>query len=324
MTDGTTAPARLQRLLYILPAASREGGASVTALAEILETTPQRILDDITQVWDRAFYHPGGWPDDIQVMVEADRLVVHNAGGLSRPIQLAPLETVSLALGLRGTAAASHLPDPEARAHLLERAETYLAALADADVPDAFAAPDLEPDEAEVRQEILAAARHRRTCAILYMKSGADDAEARVIHPYTVVYAQGSWYAVGWCAVHEGIRIFRTDRILEASRTEHTFRVPEGFRAEDFIDGGKVYHAPDDDRVRVRYSPRIARWVRERAQFEGWTLDELEDGSVVTDHPVADPHWVVRHALQYGADAEVVEPESYRVLVREVVEGMGG
>ncbi len=41
-------------------------------------------------------------------------------------------------------------------------------------------------------------------------------------------------------------------------------------------------------------------------------------------HRVADPHWVVNHALTYGAEAEILEPEEMRALVREAVERMVG
>lgn len=323
MVDGTTAAARLERLLYVIPAASHDDGASLAQLAEKLHTTPDRIMEDLAQVTARGFYHPGGWPDDIQIYFESDRVQVVNPRGLERPVQLSPLETLCLGLGLRGTAAASHVKDREVRDALLRRVEQHLASgLSSKDDPRPFAASDIESDESEIREEVLSAARKRRTCAIVYGKPGADDAEARVIHPYSLVYSRGAWYAIGYCAVRGEVRVFRTDRILEACRTEHTFEVPAAFRAEDYLDGGKVYHAAADDRVRVRYSPRIARWVRERAHFEGWTLDEEADGSVVMEHHVADPHWVVRHVLQYGAEAEVVEPAEYRGLVREVVAGM--
>jgi predicted DNA-binding transcriptional regulator YafY len=62
----------------------------------------------------------------------------------------------------------------------------------------------------------------------------------------------------------------------------------------------------------VRYSPRIARWIAER---EGRTLDQ--DGSITIEHPMADEHWAVRHVLQYGPEAEVLEPESLRDAVHE-------
>jgi predicted DNA-binding transcriptional regulator YafY len=38
------------------------------------------------------------------------------------------------------------------------------------------------------------------------------------------------------------------------------------------------------------------------------------------EHPLADVHWGVRHVLQYGPDAEVLEPADVRT---EVVRRLG-
>ena len=62
----------------------------------------------------------------------------------------------------------------------------------------------------------------------------------------------------------------------------------------------------------VRYSPRIARWIAERE--EG---DLADDGSFVVKHPLADTDWAVRHVLQYGPEAEVVEPAAVREAMKK-------
>ena len=36
------------------------------------------------------------------------------------------------------------------------------------------------------------------------------------------------------------------------------------------------------------------------------------DGSLTVDHPLVDMQWGVRHVLQYGPDAEVLEPAEVR------------
>ena len=76
-------------------------------------------------------------------------------------------------------------------------------------------------------------------------------------------------------------------------------------------------------RVACSASPSaIARWIAER---EGKPL--AADGSLTVEHPLADPEWAVRHVLQYGPDAEVVEPESVRselkVRLAALAEGSG-
>lgn len=325
MADGTTAHARFRRLLHVLPAASRAGGASLDELATELETTVERIVEDLEQVTERAYYHPGGWPDDVQIFLEPGRVRVTHAGGLTRPLRLDRLETVCLALALRGGAAPPHLPDQAARESLLRRAEAHLASgdWSEEEAPS-VAAPDRAPDPEGIRETLMNAARHRRPCAIHYAKPGAGDGSLRVIHPYVMAYGEGSWYAVGHCLAEDGIRVFRVDRILAADHTDGAFQVPDDFDAGDFLAGGKVYHAAGDREVRVRYSPKIARWIRERAEWRQATLEEEEDGSVVVRHRVADPHWAVGHALQYGAEAEILEPEDVRAMVREVVEELAG
>lgn len=323
--DSRTADARLGRLLHILPTASRPEGESLTELAAALDTTREQILEDLEAVTARAYYHPGGWPDDVSIFVESDRVRVYHASGLERPARLSRRETLCLALALRGTTAASYVGDDDRRRALLRRAETYLAApLADERDPLPVEAPDQAPDPAGVRETLLAAARDRHPCAILYAKAGADDLDARVIHPYALVYADGGWYVVGYCAVKKGTRVFRVDRVLEAAETDGTFDVPAEFDPADWISEGHVYRGKRDVDVLVRYSPRIARWVRERAALgmTGW--EEEEDGSLIIHHHVADPHWVVGHALQYGAEAEILGPENVRALMRDVVERMAG
>jgi proteasome accessory factor C len=323
MSAGRTAQARLERLLHVLPAASRPGGARLADLAASLDVAESVVLEDLEEVTHRSFYHPGGWPDDVEILVEADRVQVTRAGGLDRPGRLTPEETLCLALALRGSAAAALLPSSDQRNLLLERAEAFLAhrKWTGPGAPR-VAAPERDPDPEGIREVLTTAARERRACALTYVKSGAENATARVIHPYALAYGEGLWYAIGYCLVEENIRVFRIDRILAADLAEGTFEVPGDFDVRTYLDAGRVFLPTREREVRVRYSPRIARWVRERAS---WTADAIEldeDGSVVVRHRVADPHWVVSHALQYGAEAEILEPHDLRMLAHHVAQRM--
>jgi len=325
MLDGTTADARFERLLHVLPAASRPDGATFDELAAALGTTPARILEDLDEVTARAYYHPGGWPDDVQILVETDRVRVTHAGGMTRPVQLSRLETLCLALALRGSVAGSHLGESAARESMLRRAESHLASgsWTEEEAPS-VAAPHRAPDPEGIRETLLAATRDRRPCAIHYVKAGAEDGSVRMIHPYVMAYGEGAWYTVAHCCKEDDLRTFRLDRVLAADHTDGTFVVPEDFDADEYVKGSSIYRATHEQEVRVRYSPRIARWVRERAVWGPVSIEEEADGSVVVLHRVSDPHWAVGHALQYGAEAEILEPEELRALVREVVRGLAG
>jgi predicted DNA-binding transcriptional regulator YafY len=56
------------------------------------------------------------------------------------------------------------------------------------------------------------------------------------------------------------------------------------------------------------------------AEREGVELDS--DGSLAMDHPLADVQWGVRHVLQYGPDAEVLEPPEVREELARRLSGL--
>src|SRR5690606_21317602 len=126
VTGGVRAEDRLQRLLYILPAAGGAEGADLGELAGLLGTDEARIMEDVTEVTKRTYYHPGGWPDDIVIELSADRIRVVHDGGLTRPPRLTEREMLCLAMALRGTRAATHLTSGEERLALLRRVEAHL------------------------------------------------------------------------------------------------------------------------------------------------------------------------------------------------------
>lgn len=335
--EGTAAPDRLARLLHVLPAAARAEGALLSDLARELGTTPSRVAEDLEEVTTREAYHPGGWPDDMLILLEADRVRVLHAA-IDRPIRLSSLETFCLSLALRGAVAEARLPEGDARVALLRRAERHLAQHPEGTSgrgarkrdEDAPAEPSIAVDEAEggdpegVRRTLLEASRQRRPCIIHYVKAGAHDGELRRIQPWAIVAAEGHWYALGHCERAEGTRAFRLDRILAADTADGTFEVPEDFDPHDHLEGRRMYRSGTATQLRVRYGPRIARWVRERAERDGDDWDAEADGGVLVTHSLADPGWALGHALQYGPDAEIVEPEALRARCRAVLEGLGG
>ena len=154
---------------------------------------------------------------------------------------------------------------------------------------------------------------------ITYQGSGKSAPDERTVCPYAVLHNAGMWYLVAQCKEASGLRIFRLDRITSHKLTASTFNVPAAFSLDAVIRDGRVFMAKDAVTARIRYSPKIARWIAER---EARPL--AADGSLTLEHPMADPAWAVRHVLQYGPDAEVLEPETLRRAVRERLQEMAG
>jgi predicted DNA-binding transcriptional regulator YafY len=125
------------------------------------------------------------------------------------------------------------------------------------------------------------------------------------------------WYAVAHCESSDGIRIFRLDRVEAVEQLGARFESPREFSVDAVVRDGKAFHGPGAGALRLRYSPRIARWIAER---EGRALEQ--DGSLTMEYPLADSEWAVRHVLQYGPDVTVLEPAEVREAVRRRLETM--
>lgn len=361
MTEQVTAADRLSRILYLLPAAAREGGVAIAELAAALGVSEQEVMEDVTEVTAREFYHPAGWVAEIGIEVGRERIRVRTAEAFRRPVRLSPREALALGLGLRALAAEA---EPARRAELLALAARLEAALAAPEMGPRAAVEDeggavvyeargprawpperpprrrapvraqrparsrdldrfaavLADDEEDILSVIVEAARARRECRVRYLKPGAAAPEDRLLRPYHLVHAEGRWYVLAHSVERGDVRIFRIDRMLEAELGAGAFDVPPGFDPAKYVaQGGRLFVAEDDVEVAVRYSRRIARWIEERVACK-----RREDGSVVVRHRVADARWIVRHVLQYGADAEVLEPAEVRGLVREAARRMSG
>ena len=304
---AATAADRLERILYILPAAARDGGVRLDELARRLGVSREALLSDITEVTNRTYYHPAETGSELQIELTGERVRVWTTGEFQRPLRLTLPEALCVSMALRSAGRG----EDEA---VLARLEAELAAGDPARCLGEVEAADLSAGAPGIRESLLRAVQEQTVLRLRYLKPQGTEPLNRPVHPYALVYGEGHWYLLAWCTVSEGVRIFRVDRILEIRPGEGTFQAPADFDPEAYVEGGKVYRGTEEVEIRVRYSPRIARWIAEREEGE-WDAD----GALVVTHRAADPHWAVRHVLQYGPDAVVLEPEEVRRLVRGVV-----
>lgn len=340
MPPDNTASAQLERILFILPAAARDGGAELHELAAALHTDAATVLRDIEHVTAREYYHPAGAVDKFSIMIDRSSVRVHAPQEFRRPVRLNAREALALGLGLRTLAADA---EPVRRREILELARRLEAELAAPDietvhemreVPPARALRDLHtdiswqdeetavPDDVEFEDYALAfdddgfrgvvadAIELSRQCTIWYLKPGDVAPAYRTIAPYRLVHAEGKWYVAAFDTDREALRFFRMDRVLNAVLDDEPAPDLPPVELAAFLVNGAPYMAGDDIEVAVRYSPRVARWIAERTASYA-----EDDGSVVVHHRVADPRWIVRHVLQYGGEAVVDGPAAAREWV---------
>jgi len=312
MSEHGTAGEQLERILYLLPLASREGGVPLTEAAERLGVTVETVQRDLEEVTSRAFYHPAGGAEDMQIMLETNHLKIYSHKKFERPPKLSGREMLSLAIGLRAAAAEASSDRATEVLDLAHRIELELAVMPVDDEAHRYTIDEGDDEGAVLRALLNEAARRRTRCRIRYLKPGDSEPAERDVDPYSVVYASGRSYVIAYCHLRDSIRAFRVDRVLDATTLDDGYEVPEEFDPADYVAGGRVFRSEAEDEVVVRYSARVAPWVREQGPIE-----ELGDGCVSVRFTTADPGWVVRHVLQYGPEAEVEGPFAVREMVVE-------
>ena len=268
-------------------------------------------MTDLYSLGER-FDEPGGFVAGVPIFVEDDTVSV-NASHFHRPMRLLMSELCALELGLmllrRQRTPAEQAPIERALARLRETishvpANERYEGIRYAELAGAGSAEQLAM--------LRSAVRERRKVRLGYRAGGATESSTRVICPHALVFAEQSWYVVA-TGDDETLRFFRLDRVESVALLDETFERDDSIPSR-MQETGRAFASSTISRMRVRYSPRIARWVAER---EGHPLDA--DGSLTLEHPVADESWAVRHVLQYGPDAELLEPAGLREKVREAL-----
>jgi proteasome accessory factor C len=304
---------QLRRILAIIPACADDRPHRIEEVAGKVGIDRKTFLKDLAALSDR-FDDPGGFVEAVQIMIGPDEFEVHTDHFL-RPMRLTLAELGALELGLAmlaGERAAEERPVIEGAR---ERLRAAMAKLPEDPMPDGLMhAAASDPADPAIMASLRQAYKERRRARISYRKPTDVSPAERTLCPFAIVHATGQWYVIGHCEEHEGLRVFRIDRIERVDLLDQPYELPEGFTLEQVLTDDRAFIGEPAARVRIRYAESIARWIAERA---GKPLDSR--GCLIEDRPLGDPAWAVRHVLQYGPDAEILEPEEVRQRVREVL-----
>jgi proteasome accessory factor C len=300
-----TASEQLNRIVQLVAELTRrereaQPPATLSELAARFGTTVAQIQSDIRTLTLLGDDPDADWLLSLGVSQEGETVRLWSSGPFRRPLRLTPDELLALKVGLATEPdGASLAANPVLQGD--ERSERVR----------------LESSATPFLDLFVKAADGNRCVETLYAGEGARTGSERVIQPHQVVAFAGRTYVAAWCEAVEGWRHFRLDRVIDALPIDRTFT-----RRDDFepVDGPEhIFREPDEgvDDVRVSFSAAVARWILEPYP----DAEPQPDGGAVVTYRVADVDWLVRRVLQYGPEAQVLEPEAYREAMRRAVAG---
>lgn len=130
------------------------------------------------------------------------------------------------------------------------------------------------------------------------------------IEPSSVGYAT---YAIGYSSYFEDVHTFKIERIHRAELTDETFELPADFDGPGLLASSwGVMYGHEPVQVRLRFTPRVTRRVKESIWHPTQHIEDCDDGGCLFSVQVSMPLEMKPWIRGWGPDCEVLAPEELR------------
>ena len=241
-------------------------------------------------------------------------------GAFLPPLALTLHEATTMFLAARLLAKISDEHDTELIGALVKLAQILppvLAAHIEATV-DVFSRTPPNPRFTKVFRTLAEGWAQQRVVQIEYdagVYDASKPARKAKVHPLAIEPSAltHALYLLAWDEGRKARRTFKVERILSASLTPDTFQAPEGYSAAtELAQAWDVIASEEPLRVVIRFTPEVAKRAAETLWHPSQEIDEQADGSLIWRATVSGMREIRIWIMGWGADAEVLEPDSLR------------
>lgn len=181
------------------------------------------------------------------------------------------------------------------------------------------------PISEEIWLPLFRALRESRTIEFWYKAASWRKGHTREVEPVHLACIADEWYLVAFEPSLEEMRNFAVSRIQSIVKvSDETFK-PHEFEPETYFENrfGRFVGKPGDiHKVSIRFDRDIAVWLPEREWHPKQKIQKHRDGSLTLTFPAPSLYEVQRWVLQWGSEAEVLEPKALREAVKKELIGM--
>jgi len=310
--------AKLRLYLSLIPLLRAKPGITFQEIGDHLGISAQTAAREIPDALMLCGVPPYMPHDYISCFTEGDRITVKFAEYFKRPARITLGEAAALLLALRALPPARGAPTAQAVAGLIRKLERSLGTREVKKLARRIGARR-PPGALGQRVQVLhKAVQANREIEIQYYTQRRRALSDRTVRPYALIDHLGHFYVVGRDSLRGRELSFRVDRIKGVELTGRTFEKPQGFNAQRYRRSELYKPSPTDTRVKVRFEPEAARYVRELSPPS--ELKEKPGGGVERDIRTDSLRWVVDWSLQHGDHAEVAGPAAAREEARNVLD----
>lgn len=174
------------------------------------------------------------------------------------------------------------------------------------------------PNALEILFESIA---EKKQVFVKYQSLDSDIPSERNLEPIGIFHENNYWYVVAYCHFRKDYRQFRTDRLLQIQRTEIPFQLEHG-TLDDFR---KKENDSPKTKVRILVDKSIVKYIKSDRKNHGFISEEIKkDGVEMTFLTHSVEHGFARWYLMFGDYAKILEPQSLKARLLEIVENTKG
>ena len=166
---------------------------------------------------------------------------------------------------------------------------------------------------------VIEAMRDSRIIKFTY-KSFTDAAPHDVyLQPYFVKVFRQRWYVIGYTSAYNGIRTYSIDRFENIEVTKESVEYPSDFIPEEYFDGcfGIMYSNLPCESVVLKVSSVQAGYFKTLPLHETQKTVSDTETHTVFKYEMKITNDLIKEILSYGADVEVVSPQSLRSKIEK-------
>ena len=174
----------------------------------------------------------------------------------------------------------------------------------------------------EIIRVINEAVQYLKVVEMRYYSMSSNRETTRKIDPYKVWFFNGTLYLIGWCHIHNEIRMFVLDRIKWLKATPQRFIPPDDFDLDAYMADAFGVIQTEPEKVVIRFDPSLERYLRENIWHPSQSFSKETDGNILLSMEVGGLVEVMGWVLGFGRRAEVLEPAYFRRTVEEEVKAL--
>lgn len=168
---------------------------------------------------------------------------------------------------------------------------------------------------------IIQAILSKRTIKARYHTQSRNKTTERNIDPYYLIPRERRFYLVGYCHLKGEVRTFRLSRFLKVEILDQSFEMGDFNLKEYLKNTWSIERGRQHISFVVKFSSKVARYVKEEELFVQPRLTDLADGSLLFEVTLNDDREFLQWLMGYGPEAEILEPVSYRAKMKTLLKG---